>query len=140
MSKGDTFENDFLKLIFNAVTIDDLAEDDTTSPATILSVALHTGDPGEAGTQLTSEATYTGYTRINVARTAGGWTVTGGSVSPAANIVFPQATAGSETLTHFSVGTGVANKLLYSGTLTPNVVVTNGVQPEVTTASTITED
>lgn len=140
MSKGDTFENDLLKLIFNAIAIADLAENDATSPAVNLSVALHTADPGEAGSQLTSEAAYMGYARVNVARTPGGWTVTGNSVSPAANIDFPQATAGSETITHFSVGTGVADKLLYSGTVTPNIVVSNGVTPRLTTASTITED
>ena len=32
MSKGDTFENDWLKLIFNATAIADLAENDTSSP------------------------------------------------------------------------------------------------------------
>ena len=44
------------------------------------------------------------------------------------------------TVTHFSVGTGTANELLYSGTVTPNIVVTAGVIPELTTASAITED
>lgn len=140
MSKGDTFENDLLKLIFNAVGIADLADNDQTAPATTLSVALHTSDPGEAGTQLTNEATYTSYARVTVARTAGGWTVTGNSVSPVADITFIEATGGSETITHFSVGTGVGNKLLYSGTVTPNIVVTSGVTPVLTTASTITED
>lgn len=140
MSKGNTFENDFLKLIFNATTIADLAEDDTTSPATTLTVALHTSDPGEAGDQTTNEATYTSYARETVARTTGGWTVTNDSVSPVANIEFTTATGGSETITHFSVGTGVSDKLLYSGTVTPNIVVTSGVTPILTTASTITED
>ena len=41
MSKGNTFEDDILKLIFNATAIADLAQDDTTSPATNLSVGLH---------------------------------------------------------------------------------------------------
>jgi hypothetical protein len=141
MSKGNTFENDILKLIFNATTINDLAENDTTSPAANLTVALHTGDPGEAGDQTTSEISYTGYARISVARTAGGWTVTGNSVSPVAAITFGEMTAGAGgTVTHFSVGTGVSNKLLYSGTVTPNIVVSNGVIPQLTTASTITED
>lgn len=140
MSKGNTFENDFLKLIFNATAIADLAEDDSTSPATTITVALHTGDPGEAGDQTTSEATYTSYARVTVARTGGGWTVTANSVSPAANIDFPTATGGSETITHWSVGTGVANKLLYSGTVTPNIVVSSGVTPRLTTATAITED
>jgi hypothetical protein len=141
MSKGNTFENDILKLIFNATTINDLAENDTTSPAANLTVALHTGDPGEAGDQTTSEISYTGYARVSVARTAGGWTVTNNSVSPVAAITFGEMTAGAGgTVTYFSVGTGVANKLLYSGTVTPNIVVSNGVIPQLTTASTITED
>ena len=141
MSKGDTFENDLLKLIFNATTINDLAENDTTSPAANITVALHTGDPGEAGTQLTSETTYTGYARQNVARTTGGWTVTTNSVSPAANIDFPECTAAPGTpITHFSAGTGVANKLLYSGTVTPNITMAVGIIPRLKTTSTITED
>ena len=141
MSKGDTYENDMLKLIFNATAIADLAMDDSTSPATTLTVALHTSDPGEAGTQSTNEISYTGYARIAVARTTGGWTVTTNSVSPVANIDFGEMTAGAGgTVTHFSVGTGVASKLLYSGTVTPNIVVTNGVTPRLKTTSTITED
>ena len=46
MSKGNTFENEILALIFNATAIADLAENDTTSPLTQLFVALHTADPG----------------------------------------------------------------------------------------------
>ena len=140
MSKSNAFENSILALFFNATAIADLAEDDTTSPATTLTVSLHTGDPGEAGDMTTNEATYTSYARQTVARTSGGWTVTGNSVSPVANIDFPQATGGSETITHFGVGTGVANNLMYSGTVTPNIAVSNGVTPRLTTASTITED
>ena len=141
MSKGDTFENDFLKLIFNAVAIADLAENDSTSPCVNLSVALHTADPGEAGTQATNETAYTGYARVNVARTAGGWTVTGNSVSPAAAIDFGECTASpGAAITHFSVGTGVGNKLLYSGTVTPNITMAVGVIPRLKTTSTITED
>lgn len=140
-SKGNTFENDILALIFNATTIADLAENDTTSPATTLTVALHTGDPGEAGNQSTSETAYTGYSRVAVNRNSGGWTVTGNSVSPTANIDFGECTAScSVTLTHFSIGTGVSNKLLYKGTLTPNIAMAVGVIPRIKTTSTITED
>jgi len=142
MSKGNTFENDLLKLIFNATTINDLAENDTTSPATNLYVSLHTADPGEAGDQTTSEATYTSYARVAVARTTGGWTVTNNSVSPVAAITFPAGTGGSGTVTHFAVGTqsSGAGKLLYSGTVTPNIVTGNGITPQLTTSSAITED
>jgi hypothetical protein len=141
MSKGNTFENDFLKLIFNATAIADLAENDSTSPATTLTVALHTADPGEAGDQTTNEISYTGYARIAVNRNSGGWTVSGNSVSPAANITFGEMTAGTGgTVTHISVGTGVSNKLLYKGPISPTIAVVNGVIPVITTGTVITED
>jgi hypothetical protein len=140
MSKSNYLENALLALLFNATPIADLAADDQSSPATTLTVSLHTADPGEGGTMATSEATYTGYARQTVARTSGGWTVTGNSVSPAADIVFPECTGGSNTITHFGVGTGISNNLLYSGTIAPTIAVSSGVQPVIDSTSTITED
>lgn len=142
MSKGNTFENDLMKLIFNATAIANIADNAGTSPLTNLYVSLHTADPGEAGDQTTSEAAYTSYARVAVARSSGGWTVTNNSVSPAANIDFPAGIGGSGTATHFGIGTASsgAGKLLYSGTVTPNIAMGNGITPRITTASTITED
>jgi hypothetical protein len=142
MSKSNTFENDLLQLIFNAVAIADIADNDATSPLTSLFVSLHTADPGEAGVQTTSEAAYGSYARVAVARTAGGWTVTGASVSPVANIDFPAATSGTETLTHAAIGTVTsgAGKILYSGAISPNIAVSTGIQPRLSPASAITED
>src|SRR3977135_2541972 len=137
MPKGTTFDNDVLKLIFNATAIANIADNAAGSPLTNLFVALHTADPS-AGNQNTNEVTYTSYARVAVARTSGGWTVTGASVSPAATISFPAGTGGSGTVTHFSIGTltSGAGKILYSGTVTPNIVTGNGVTPQLTTAST----
>ena len=143
MSKGNTFENDVLALIFNATAIANIADNAAASPLTNLSVALHTADPGEAGTQATSETAYTGYARVSVARTSGGWTVASGSVSPVANIDFGECTAAAgAAITHFSVGPtgGGATKILYSGTVTPNITMAVGVIPRLKTTSTITED
>jgi hypothetical protein len=142
MSKGNTFENDLLKLIFQAAAIADLAENDSSSPATNLYFSLHTADPGEAGDQTTSETNYTSYARVAVVRSAVGFTVTANSVSPAANVDFPACTGGTATITHFAIGTASsgAGKLLYSGTVTPNISVSTGVTPRLTTASTVTED
>jgi len=140
MSLGNTAENSLLLLIFNATAFANIADNTATSPETNLGVALHTGDPGEAGTQLTNEAAYTSYARVDVARTSGGWTVTANSVSPAANIDFPAATGGSETETHFSVGKASNDDLICSGTVTPNIVVSSGVTPRLTTATAITLD
>jgi hypothetical protein len=142
MSKGDTFENDLLKLIFQATAIANLADNASASPLTNLSVALHTADPGETGVQTTNEASYGAYARVSVARTSAGWAVATNTVTPVATVSFPAATAGTNTITHFSVGPtgGGATKIFYSGTVTPNIVVTSGVTPQLTTASTITED
>jgi hypothetical protein len=142
MSKGDTFENDWLKLIFNATAIANLADNAAASPLASLYVSLHTAEPGDAGTQATSETTYTGYARVAVARTSGGWTVTGNSVSPAANIDFGACTAGTATITHFGVGVASsgATKLLYKGAVSPNISVSSGVTPRLNTSTTITED
>ena len=141
MSKSNACETDLLELLFNATDWANLADDTVTSPATNLTVALHTGTPGEAGTQATSEISYTGYSRVNVARTSGGWTVTGNSVSPVAAITFGEMTGGTGgTVTYFSVGTGTSDYMLYYGTVTPNIVVTTGVTPQLGTGSTIDED
>ncbi|MBK8772315.1 MAG: hypothetical protein IPM06_18100 [Rhizobiales bacterium] len=142
MSKGDTFENDWLKLIFQGTAIANIADNAAASPLTSLYVSLHTADPGEAGSQTTNETTYTSYARVAVARTAGGWTVTGNSVSPVATINFPACTGGTATITHAAVGTAAsgAGKLLYSGALSPNIAVSTGVTPQIATTSTITED
>lgn len=142
MSLGNTFENDLAKLIFNATAIANIADNAASSPLTNLYVAFHTADPGEAGDQTTSETAYTSYARVAVARTSGGWTVTNNSVSPTANVDAPQCTGLTATLTHFSVGTASSGtgKLLGSGTLTPNISVSNGVTPRLTTSTTITFD
>lgn len=142
MSKGNTFENDWLLLVFNATAIANIADNASSSPLTNLYVSLHTGDPGEAGDQTTNECAYTSYARVAVARSGSGWTVSGNSVSPAAEISFPAATGGSETATHFAVGTAASStgKILYKGTVTPNISISSGVTPKLTTATAITED
>ena len=85
---------------------------------------------------------YTSYARVAVARTSGGWTVTANSVSPTATINFPAGTGGTGTATYWAVGTAASGtgKILYSGALSPSIACGNGITPQVTTASTITED
>lgn len=149
MSKSNTFESDMLLLIFNNTNIANLGDATGVRGSTAAGsvfVALHTADPGEAGNQGTSEIAYTGYARVAVARSSGGWTISGTAptvASPVANIDFGLMTAGAGgTVTFFSVGdtSSGATKILYSGTVTPNIAVVNGVIPRLTTASTISED
>lgn len=142
MSKTNALENALLLLLFNATTFANVAVNATASPITDIQVSLHTADPNEAGDQTTSESAYTSYARVAVARSGAGWTVTGNSVSPAAAITFPAGSGGSGTVTHFGVGTASsgAGVLLYKGAVTPNIVTGAGVTPQLTTATTITED
>jgi hypothetical protein len=143
MTIADATENAILALIFNATAWANYADNAASSPQTNIHVALHTADPGDAGSMSTSEAAYTSYARVNVARTTGGWSApSGGSTSPVANIDFPAGTGGSGTDTHFSTGKtgGGAAAILWSGTITPNIVSGNGVTPRLTTATTITLD
>lgn len=141
MGKGNTWSNDILKILFNATAIPNICDNAASAPITSLYVSLHTANPGAAGTQQTSEAAYTSYARVAVARTSGGWTVSGTSVVPVAQIAFPAATGGSETETFFGIGTASsgAGVLLYSGAISPTIAVSNGVQPILTTASSVTE-
>lgn len=132
MSKGNTFENDLLLLIFNATAIANIADNAASSPLTSLYVSLHTGDPGEGGNQTTSECAYTSYARVAVARSGSGWTVSGNTVTNAALIQFPQCTGGSETATHFAIGTASSStgKVLYKGSLTSSLAISSGIQPQ----------
>lgn len=142
MSIADTTENSILALLFNATAWANIADNAATTPITQIACALHTADPGDAGNQSTSEATYTSYARVNVNRNSGGWTVTANSVSPVANISFPAATAGTNTITFASTGKtgGGATNIFWSGAVTPSISVSTGVTPQLSTSSTITLD
>lgn len=116
----DTLENQLLLLLFNNVDfagIGDPAGVRGSTEAGSFYISLHTADPGEAGTQSTSEATYSGYARVGVVRSASGWTVSDNSFSNTADVVFPAATGGSNTITHLGIGTAAsgAGKLLWRG-------------------------
>lgn len=137
MSKGNTTENDLLQLFFNSVAL-------SWNAVSTLYVSLHTADPGEAGSQTTSEATYTSYARVGVTRSGtSGWTVSGASASNAALLQFPQCTGGSNVLTYVAIGTAIsgAGQILYSGALNSSLTVSNLIQPQFSIGSlSTTED
>lgn len=142
MSFSNAAETAIMSLIFNATAWANMADNASVSPQTNIAVALHTADPGEGGNQSSSEVTYTSYARVDVDRDNTGWTVTGGSVSPADNIDFPAGTGGAGTVTHFTAGKtgGGASAIHMKGTVTPNIVTGNGVTPRLTTSTTLTID
>jgi hypothetical protein len=142
MSIADATENAVLNLIFRATAWANYADNAAGTPETNIVVALHSADPGDAGTMSTSEIAYTSYARVNVARSTGWTASTVGSTNPAAQIDFPAGTGGTGTVTNFSTGKsgGGAAPILFSGTVTPNIVTGNAITPHLTTATAITLD
>lgn len=138
MGKANTFVGELLDHIFLNAALALIGDASGLQPAATvgsLYLALHTADPGAAGSQNTSEAAYTSYARVAIARSAGGFTRTSQTMSNTADVTFPAATGGSETETHWSLGTASsgAGKILYSGPLctTPKLFT-------ATTADTLT--
>ena len=135
MSKSNAWETALLALVFNndnAANIGDATGLRGSSTAGSLYVSLHTGDPGEAGSQTTNECAYTSYARVAVARSGAGWTVSGNAVTNAALVQFPQCTGSSETATYFGIGTASsgAGVLLYKGALSASLAISSGIQPQ----------
>ena len=138
MSMSNAFETEILDLIFNNAAIANIGDAGGLQPSATagsLYVSLHTGDPGEAGDQTTNETAYTNYTRVAVARSGAGWTISGNTVSNAALVQFPQCGVTGATLTYVGVGTASAGAgvLLFSGQLSSSLVVANLIQPQFAT-------
>lgn len=146
MSKSNTFENALLNLIFKNTNIPGIGDAGGLRGSVVagnLYWALHTADPGEAGSAVTSEAAYTGYVRMPAARGAG-FVVTGNQVAPAADVIFPAATGafgGPVTFASIVDTPSGAGTILYSGAMTPAVTIAAAVEPKILAATTvITED
>jgi hypothetical protein len=139
MSLSNAAESDLLKLLFQNTTWAGMGDATGIVKSTVdgsFFIALHTADPGETGDQTTSEATYTGYARVAVARTTGGWTLSGTAPTQVANaavVTFGACTAGSSTVTHFSIGksTSGVGEIVLSGALTSpsSLAITAGITP-----------
>lgn len=134
MSMTNAAETALLTLLFNNTdwaNIGDAAGLQNSAAAGSFYVSLHTADPGEAGTQATSEAAYTGYARVAVARSGAGWTISTNNVSNAAAVTFGACTAGSSSVTHFGIGTDLsgAGNLILKGAVTATLAVSAGITP-----------
>ena len=146
MSMTNAAEHALLDLVFlntDWANIGDAAGLQNSAAAGSFYISLHTADPGEAGTQTTSEASYTGYARVAVNRTAGGWTRSGSTVSNTALVQFAQCTAGSSTVTHFGIGADLsgAGHLFFKGALTASLSISAGIQPQFAASQlTVTVD
>src|SRR5215212_7931193 len=106
MSASNSFETAVLTLYFNNTNhanVGDATGVRGSTTAGSFYISLHTADPGEAGTAVTSESAYTNYARVAVARSAAGFTVAGNSISNAALVTFPACGVTGSTITHFGI-------------------------------------
>lgn len=123
MSASNAFEAAILDLVFlniNAANIGDASGLRSSTTAGVFYISLHTADPGETGTQATSETAYTGYARVAVARSGAGFTRSVSTISNTAETAFGNCTAApGAALTHFGIGSDLsgAGNLFLSGPL-----------------------
>lgn len=124
MSATNTFEGEIAALIFNGTAIPNIADNAASSPITTYYISLHTADPGEGGSQNTSETAYTGYSRQTVARNSGGWTLSGGSATNAAQLNFGVCTASpGNDITYVGIGLSSSG----AGTLKASLQLANPI-------------
>lgn len=123
MSLTNAAETALLTLMFNNsawANVGDASGLQPSGTAGSFYISLHTADPGETGTQSTSEAAYTGYARVAVARSGAGFTVSGNNVSNAAIVLFGTCSASpGSPVTYFGIGSASsgAGNLFMSGAL-----------------------
>ena len=135
MSATNAFETALLGLIItnaDAANVGDVTGLRGSSTAGVFWISLHTANPNETGAQNTSEAAYGSYARQDEARNTTQWTVTNNTADNDNAITFPAASSGSETETHFGLGSassGAGNLFLY-GALTASLAVSAGITPE----------
>jgi len=134
MSATNVFENGLLSLIFenaNYANVGDATGLRGSSTAGVFYISLHTADPGETGTQTTSETAYTNYARISVARSTSGWTVTSGVADNDAAITFAACGVTGSTITNFGIGSDVSGtgNLFLKGATTASLAVSSGITP-----------
>jgi len=139
-SKSDDFENDVLLLIFNNTDILKIGDAGgllgSVSPGSLY-VRLMTSAVVVDDSTLGTETTYTGYVAkgIAVARSAGGWTVSGNNASNTAAVTFGASTSGPVTLRYAEVWldnvSAVIGDRLFWTQLDADLIVNSGITPEV---------
>jgi hypothetical protein len=133
MPKSTDCCNRILNLLYRAVAWANVADNAASSPLTNVYVALHTALLTAAtNSQAESEVAYTNYARQAVARGAGWAAASGGSISNAALLQFPQSGATGATLHTVSTGTTVsgATAVWHYGAL--NSPITIGASASIT--------
>jgi hypothetical protein len=137
----DLAETDWLDLFFTNVdfpNVGDAAGLQNSAVAGVFTLAAHVSDAiSDTSTVLTdNEVAYTGYARPTVARDTSNWTVTGDTCSNDNLIQFGEMTAGGpDTITDVSIGFATGAVMQIWGQVTSDLVVNNGVNPQLAAAA-----
>jgi hypothetical protein len=136
MSMTNDAEEDLLDLIFlntDWANIGDAGGLQNSATAGSFYISLLEADPTDTGS-VTSESTYTDYARVAVARSSGGFSRTGSTISNTALVAFPPSTGGSSTVTHFGIhtasGVGSTGNMILYGQLASPRTITSGNTPQ----------
>lgn len=128
-------ETKLLLLLFNNTTLANIGDATGlvgSSSAGSTQLSLHTVALSDTTADLTvNEVAYTGYARPTQARSGAGWTVSGDTVSNAAEILFGEMTAGGpDTVVHLGVGLlGTGDVIRMHADLAADLVINDGINP-----------
>jgi len=134
---GNTAESDLLTLLFqntNWANLGDATGLRGSTTAGSFFIGLSTGTLSGTSTQTTTEAAYTSYARVTVARSSGGWTISSSAPTlskNAAAVTFPACTGSSETETYAVIGrdSSGAGEVIFWGALSSSLAVSSGITP-----------
>ena len=139
MSKSNTFESDYLKLLFQNIGAANIGDATGLLPSGVAGtvyVRLYTSAVAVNDSTIGTETTYGGYVAkgVSVVRSVSGWTVSGNTASNAAVVTFAQCTSGSEILRYFAIWknntTALEADRLYWGQLSIDKTISTNDTPE----------
>ncbi len=133
MSTSTTSANALQNLIYRAVAWADMAENDATSPATSIDIALHTGAGPTTSSQTSNEVTvgeWDTYARKTITRNTSEWDAAAAGMIQNTNLAqFVEMASGTGcTITY--VSTGYNGTIIHFGALTASRTVSAGIQPQ----------
>ena len=148
MSKSNTFENEFLNHILTNAAIPNIGDGPglpAAATAGDLFMRLFTTATTCDDANLGTEAAYTGYGVVSIARAGAQWTISNNQAQNTNAITFGQNTGGSETIRYWGLfrTNGAATEALrvFWGQFTSDLVVGTNITPEISALGiTITED
>lgn len=124
MSFSNSSETSILEQVFKGTALPWNANTD-------LYLSLYTSDPLEAGTAISNEATFGGYARITLSRSAD-FTVSGNQISNTNLEQFAACSSGSNVITHAAIVTSAsgAGTIIVRALLNSPITVSSGVQAQ----------